>query len=319
MNYFSNVAGQEQAVKILSKSLESGMLSHAYIFTGAAGVGKMHTARAFAESIISQSDKDAKMFFKNNMHPDLLIIEKRPEKTVIIKEQITSEMEPWLQLKPFRAARRVVIIRDAHLMRNEVANSLLKTLEEAPRYAIIILVSDENRMLETILSRCQLIRFHSVNEQIIEKLLLNRGVEADKAYRVSQLASGSINAALRYASEENFSDRWEIAQMIVTSLASGQLIEVYLSAEKMELDPDLISSMLETLLRDIYIYKLTNRKELLIIAENIQIMRKLKMVNDIKIKKAINSINNLRELYRTNVNTLSINLNICWEVWEAFQ
>lgn len=319
MTYFSNVAGQEQAVKLLGKSLETGNISHAYLFIGAAGVGKMHTAISFAESIINQSDKDAHLFFRDNMHPDLLIIEKRADKTVIIKEQITGEIEPWLALKPYRAARRVIIIRDAHLMRNEVANSLLKILEEPPEYAIIILVSDENRILETILSRCQLIRFYGVNEQTIEKLLLDRGVEAEKAYRASRLAGGNISAALRYASEDNFSDRWDIAQNIVTDLATGELIGVYNSAEKMELDPDLISSMLETVLRDIYIYQLTGQEQLLVLPVNIEITAAIKPVHEAKMKKAINQINNLRELYRSNVNALSINLNICWAIWEALQ
>ncbi len=319
MSYLSSVAGQEQAVKLLNKSLETGTISHAYLFIGAAGVGKMHTAKAFAQSIISQSDKDAHLFFRDNMHPDLLIIEKRADKTVIIKEQITGEIEPWLALKPYRAQRRVIIIRDAHLMRNEVANSLLKILEEPPKYAIIILVSDENRILETILSRCQLIRFYGINEQTIEKLLLDRGVEAERAYRASRLASGNISAALRYASEDNFSDRWDIAQNIVTDLATGELIGVYDSAEKMELDPDLISSMLETVLRDVYIYQLTGQEQLLVIPVNIEITAAVKPVNEAKIKKAINQINNLRELYRSNVNALSINLNICWAIWEALQ
>lgn len=319
MIYLNKVAGQEQAVKMLGKSLETGTISHAYLFTGAAGVGKMHTAKAFAESIISQSDKDAHLFFRENMHPDLLIIEKRADKTVIIKEQITGEMEPWLALKPYRAARRIVIIRDAHLMRSEVANSLLKILEEPPQYAIIILISDENRILETILSRCQLVRFYGVNEQIIEKLLLDRGVAAEKAYRASRLAGGNINAALRYAGEDDFSARWDIARNIVVSLAGGELIGVYDSAEKMELDPDLISSMLETVLRDIYIYQSTGQQQLLAIPVNIEITGVVKPLNGSKIKKAINSIANLRELYRSNVNALSINLNICWAIWEAWQ
>lgn len=319
MNYLSQVAGQEQAVEILSRSLKSDMLSHAYIFIGPAGVGKMHTAMAFARDILSQSDGEADKFFKNNMHPDLMVIEKSPEKTVIIKEQITGEMEPWLQLKPYRAARRIVIIRDAHLMRNEVANSLLITLEEAPLYAIIILISDENQVLDTILSRCQLIRFHGVRQQIIEEMLLQQGVEKFKAYQASHLANGSIGSGLRYAHEEDFAGRWEIARSIVTDLASGQTIGVYTSAEKMERDPDLISSILETVLRDIYIYNLTNKEELLAIPENNKIAAAIKTRSHSKIKRAIERVNSLRELYRTNVNSHSINHNICWEVWEAFR
>jgi len=319
MKYLSCVAGQEQAVKILGKSLETGAISHAYIFIGTAGIGKMHTAKAFAESIISQSDKEAHLFLRDNMHPDLLIIEKRADKTVIMIEQIIGEIGPWLALKPYRATRRVVIIRDAHLMRNEAANSLLKILEEPPEYAVIILVSDENRILETILSRCQVIRFYGVNEQTIEKMLLERGVEPEKAYRASRLAGGNISNAIRYAGEDDFTARWDIARNIVTGLAGGEIIEVYNSAEKMELDADLISSMVETVLRDIYIYQTTRQEHLLVIPENILIAAATKKLNEIRIKKAIREIAELRELYRSNVNPLTININICWTIWEALQ
>ena len=75
MEDMGKIAGQEQAVRMLSKSLEMGTISHAYLFMGAAGIGKMHTARLFAESIISQSDKDVHLFLKDNVHPDILIKE----------------------------------------------------------------------------------------------------------------------------------------------------------------------------------------------------------------------------------------------------
>lgn len=319
MNYLGTVAGHEQAVKILSKSLETGAISHAYLFLGASGIGKMHTAKAFAQSIISQSDKDAQLFFRDNIHPDVLIIEKRDDKTVITIEQITGDIEPWLALKPFRAARRIVIIRDAHLMRNEAANSLLKILEEPPAYAVIILISDENRILETILSRCQVIRFFGINEQTIEKLLLERGIESERAYRASRLAGGNISNAIKFADDADFSGRWQIAWEIVTRLAELDRIEIYLSAEKMELDPELISSMVETILRDIYIYQATGEKDLLVIPENHGIAQELKKLNEFKIKKAIKNIADLRELYRSNVNVLTININICWALWEALQ
>lgn len=319
MNDHSKISGQEQAVKILSKSLATGLISHAYLFIGAEGIGKMHTAKLFAESIISQSDKDAHLFFKDNIHPDILIIEKKADKTVITIEQITSEIEPWLALKPFRASRRVVIIRDAHLMRNEAANSLLKILEEPPGYAVIILISDENRILETVLSRCQVIRFFAVNERTIEKLLLNRGVEPDRAYRASRLAGGNISRAIKFAGDDDFSSKWDLAREIVTKLSSQDRLEIFLGAEKMDSDADFICSMIETVLRDIYIFQATGEENALVIPENLLIAKKMKKLNESKVKEGIKNIARLRELYRTNVNVLTININICWVLWEALQ
>ncbi len=319
MEDMGKIAGQEQAVRMLSKSLEMGTISHAYLFMGAAGIGKMHTARLFAESIISQSDKDAHLFFKDNVHPDILIIEKKTDKTVIMIEQITGEIEPWLALKPFRAARRVVIIRDAHLMRNEAANSLLKILEEPPEYAVIILISDENRILETILSRCQLIRFFAVHEQTIEKLLLERGIEPERAYRAARLSGGNIGRAIRFAEEDDFSSQWDLAREMVMNSSRRERIEIFLALEKMDSDADLISSMLETILRDIFIFQVTGEESTLIIPENLNMAKEMKKLNKFKVQEGIKAIAELRDLYRTNVNALTININICWALWEALQ
>jgi len=98
-------------------------------------------------------------------------IERLEKKTQISIEQINREMEPWLAMKPFRAAHRVIIINEAHLLSLPAANALLKTLEEPPPYAVIILVADEMMLLETIVSRCQRLRFGLLSEKTLGDFL----------------------------------------------------------------------------------------------------------------------------------------------------
>jgi len=319
MNYFSNIIGQDRAIKMLEKAINNNTISHAYLFTGAAGVGKMLSAVAFAHTIIHQADKDAALYFKEGLHPDLLIIKKLEKRTLISKEQISKEMEPWLALKPYRASHRVVIIQDCHLMSLEAANALLKTLEEPPEYGVIILVSDENNLLETIISRCQLIRFFSVNDIEIEKFLIKRGFDQDVSYRASRLGQGSISTALCFAEEKGFQKVWNMAGTIIKDLARGQLIEVFKAAEKMERDPLLLINMIETILRDICIYQETKKEEFMYIPENVEFARLIKGINSKPIMKALNEISSLKTYYRRNVNPLVISTNISYEVWEALQ
>lgn len=319
MDYFSAIVGQNKAIEQLKKSLQRNSVSHAYLFLGPSGIGKMLTAEAFARSVIQAGDPDADLYFKENLHPDLLTISRVENKTVIGKEQITKEMEPWLGLKPYRATRRVVIIRDSHLMSQEAANALLKTLEEPPEYALIILVADDGNLLETIVSRCQLLRFFALTEQEIEQYLLDRGIDPVKAGDAARLGQGSIALARRFVEEEALTEIWDIAGSIVEKLAGGEKVEIFNTAEQMERDPDLICSMLVTILRDINIFKMTSREDLLTLPGSRHAAQMIREDQALRLMKAIERIMALRNYYRTNVNSLLINMNISYELWKAFQ
>ncbi|MDD2619537.1 MAG: hypothetical protein PHC92_02550 [Syntrophomonadaceae bacterium] len=317
MDYFSNIVGQNKAISLLKKSIKHNSISHAYLFLGPAGIGKMLTAEAFARSVIQSGDPEAQLYFKENLHPDLQIINRLENKSMIGKEQITKELEPWLGLKPYRTSRRVAIIRDSHLMSQEAANALLKTLEEPPEHALIILVSDDSNLLETIISRCQLLRFFNHNDHEIEKYLLNRQVDPDKARHASRLGQGSISLALRFVEEEALQEIWAVSSSMVEQMISGEKVEIFNTAEKMERNPDLISNMLVTILRDINIFKKTGREELLTLPGSARIAQLLKEDRSLLLIEAIGNIMSLKTYYRSNVNSLLINMNISYELWKA--
>lgn len=319
MDYFSAIVGQNRAIEQLKKSVKHNSVSHAYLFLGPAGIGKMLTAEALARTVIQTGDPDAGLYFKENLHPDLLIINRLENKTLIGKEQITKEMEPWLGLKPYRAARRVVIIRDSQSMSQEAANALLKTLEEPPDYALIILVADDSNLLETIMSRCQLLRFFPLLDHEIENYLLSRGIEPEKAKNASCLGQGSISLAGRFVEEEALQEIWSIAGTIIEQMAGGRRVEIFNAAEQMEHNPDLICNMLVTILRDINIFKETGREELLTLSGSRRIAELIQEARTLQLMEAIERIMFLKTYYRTNVNSLLINMNISYELWKAFK
>lgn len=318
MEYFSGVIGQEKAVVFLHKCIESGNISHAYLFQGPEGVGKMLTARAFAQALISNFDEGAGVYFQEGLHPDLLVLEVAEGKTRLSKEQIQKQMQSWLALKPYRASNRVVIIRDAHLMSIEAENALLKTLEEPPSYAIIILVADENNLLETIISRCQSVRFLPIPETRIEGYLLQQGIGAGRAYRAARLGRESLAAALRYAEQEDFSALWDIAVEGVNHLSSPGILSVFSTAERMEGAADLVSGMMAMILRDLCIYKETGRDDLLVIPESRDMVACTERLNPLKSREAIQSIFMLQRNYSRNVKPLLNSINIAYQVKNAF-
>lgn len=320
MDYFGEVRGQERAVRLLKNSIGNNNTSHAYVFFGPAGVGKMLTARAFAYVLLSDGDEQAGVYLKDGVHPDLMVIEKQENKTTITKEQISQGMEPWLALKPYRASSRIVIIRDAHLMRDEAANALLKTLEEPPLYAIIILLADEQSLLETIMSRCQQVRFFPLAEAVIEELLTQRGIEPEIAMRAARLAQGSLGDALQFAGGGEIPQAYEAAGEILLDLAGGEIISVFNSAEKMEASPELISGMLETMLRDLVIYKYSGKAEALVLPDNLKVVQTLAgQIDPAKIRGALQRVDDLRRNYRRHVNALVVSTNISYTLWEALK
>lgn len=317
MDYFTGIIGQDRAIDLLRRSMASDNINHAYLFAGPAGIGKTTTALAFAYNLLAAKDSGAQIFLKDKLHPDLLIIEKPENKTVIGKEQITKGVEPWLAVKPFRANRKLVIIKDSNAMSLEAANALLKTLEEPPGYAVIILISDENNLLETILSRCQLVRFFPIRDEEIEKFLINKGLEQKKVYQAARLAQGSLGAAQRYANEEEFDQKWSSVIALVEEFSRGQYQAVFDASQQMEANPNLYTSIMETILRDIYIFQKTNLPELLVNPDNQEVAATIPKIKPEKIRKALNRINSLKKYYRSNVNSFLISTNITYEVFAA--
>lgn len=318
MNSFQGIIGQDRAVSTLQKALLSDHISHAYLFIGPPGVGKYLTARALAQAIIITEDPMGEAYWREHVHPDFMLIEKADNKTQIGIEQITRELEPWLALKPYRAKRRVVIIKDAHLLSLPSANALLKTLEDPPPYAVIILVADENNLIETVVSRCQLLRFSSLTDSDIQDYFLAQGMETSQAVHLARLGQGSISTALLFA-EEEWEGLWALAANIIEDLATGKEYEVFTAAEKMEKNPLVMVSLLETILRDLFIYQQTGDPVTIVMESNQPLCANFKKLNPHKVMQAMDRINSLKKKYKGSVNSLLLNINISYALLDALQ
>lgn len=197
------LVGQVKAKRMLNRSLESGKVPHAYLFRGPEGVGKQLFARGVAEIVNCRQGNAASACgdcvsckkYQSGNHPDFTIVS--PEKGAIKIGQIR-ELCKALAYPPYESALRVVLLEDVHLMRQEAANALLKTLEEPPEQNLLILTADTSQVvLSTILSRCQVVPFCALTNDETSSILLEHDheLEQDEAMLLARFAEGSPGQA----------------------------------------------------------------------------------------------------------------------------
>ena len=185
-NFFLN----EEVNTFLKNIIKNKSLANGYIFYGAEGLGKKQTALQFIKEIFKQSSpsENVEERITNNNHPDFLIIEPNSlistksagssdlEKTVksgseIIKIAQIRNIKTFLSQKSINSEKKIVLIIDAHLLNEAASNCLLKTLEEPSNGIFILLTSKLNLLLDTIISRCQIVRFRSFSSKQIKSIL----------------------------------------------------------------------------------------------------------------------------------------------------
>jgi DNA polymerase-3 subunit delta' len=221
---FDAVAGQARVKAVLERALRGQRLSHAYLFTGQEGLGKLALARELATALVASCggcgacDECARA--RRGLHPDLCVIEAEGEQ--IRLEQIAPVVAD-LALRPFASTCRVWVIPECERLKDEAANKLLKSLEEPPSHVFFLLVTDRlERVKPTIVSRCQVIEFAPLSgEEVVGYLARVHGVAGDEAATLARLARGSVDRAARLAADASGPRRREQYLTHAARLAAG--------------------------------------------------------------------------------------------------
>src|SRR3954462_621555 len=176
--------------------------SHAYLFHGPAGAGKREVARAFAAELLAEGSPDpdnARTRVGHGTHPDLTWVAPSGAADMLVSD-IDEPVVAAAARTPFESARRVFVIERADTMNDEAANRMLKTLEEPPAFAHLVLLTDRpGNVLPTIASRCQHVRFDAPRVDELAARLQEQGVEADTARACARLSLGDGEKALALA------------------------------------------------------------------------------------------------------------------------
>ena len=245
--YFEKIKGQNFAKKYLTNSIKSNMVSHAYMFEGPNGIGKNTMARELAAILLEMEN-----LFNS---PDY--IEIKPDGNSIKIAQIR-KLQSDILVKPYKSYK-IYVIDEAQKMTVEAQNALLKTVEEPPKYAIIILITDNKEsLLDTIKSRCEIIKFTPIPMQEVASYLTMNGIDSKRASLLANFSRGSMKKAIELSESEEFHLMREEVQKYVETFLNGNLIEIMDIQSSIEKYKDQITNILDLLInyfRDIMMVK----------------------------------------------------------------
>lgn len=282
---FEDIIGQERIVGHIKNAITSKKTSHAYIFSGEAGMGKKMMAKRFAMTL--QCEKgganpcmechSCKQAISGNQ-PDIKWLV--PEKTSTIGvDDIREQVVGDIVIKPYSSRYKIYIIDEAHKMNVQAQNALLKTIEEPPEYGIVILLTNNKEtFLQTILSRCVMLEMKPVgNEQIVEYLKSVTKVPDYQAKMVVNFAGGNIGRAIRLASVGEFVKLKEMVLSHLDGLEGALTCDIQRYVKEISEYKDNISEYIDLLMawfRDVLLYKASKDANCLIFAEKILLIDK---------------------------------------------
>ena len=315
MANFKDIIGQESIKKHLQTAIKTGNLSHAYIINGEYGSGRQTIASALAKTIQCQSktdDTDAcgvctscKQAESQN-HPDIKYI--THDKTSISVNDIREQLNNDISIKPYSSEYKIYIIPDANKMTEQAQNALLKTIEEPPVYAIIILLTENcDSLLPTIRSRCVTLTMNPVEKDKICTYLENKfQLEPEQAQIAANYCQGNIGKAIRFASSSDFIEMKNQVLKLLKNLDSMDIASIIDTIKEFSTHKNDINDYLDLMLlwyRDVLMFKVTKDANLLLYSDEYSAISEQATKRDYEnIENIIAAIDKAKVRLKANVN-----------------
>lgn len=242
-----NILGHEWAVDMLRQHAARGEVRHAYLFCGPPGLGRrtlalrlaqaLNCTRPLAPGIPCGLCRDCKQT-EAMQHPDMNVIQAETEGGILKVDQVR-EVQRSLSLKPYQSKYRVALFLRFQEANDNAANALLKTLEEAPAHAILLLTADTpEQLLPTIISRCEILRLRPLPIEAVEADLIERGVDTERARLLAHISGGRPGYARRLVDDVTLLEKREERLNDLQTLLPAARVEKFSYADKLSKDKD---------------------------------------------------------------------------------
>jgi DNA polymerase-3 subunit delta' len=231
---FKEIIGHEQIIEHLQNALTMDKVSHAYIINGPDKSGKMMLAEAFAMALqCEQGGADACMECHSckqaagRNHPDIIYVQHEKPNTISV-DDIRTQVNNDITIKPYSSRHKIYIIDEAEKMNIQAQNALLKTIEEPPAYAVILLLSNNaDNFLPTITSRCVTLNIKAVpDDKILSYLMKQYQIPDYQAQICAAFAQGNVGKAICLASSEDFNEMKASVLQLIKRLHEIDLYEM---------------------------------------------------------------------------------------------
>ena len=286
MATFKDIVGQEQIKEHFQNAIRSGKISHAYIINGEKSSGKEFIAKVFAQTL--QCEKggtepccechSCKQAMSENQ-PDIIKVQHEKPNSISV-DDIRFRINNDVAIKPYSSPYKVYIVNEAEKMTVPAQNALLKTLEEPPEYVIILLLTTNvDSLLPTILSRCVVLNMKPVSDDLVRKYLMEEQQVPDyKAEVCVAFARGNVGKAKALASSEDFENVKAEALSLLKYIQDMELNEIVAAIKKINEYKLEINDYLDIMAiwyRDVLLFKATADVDHLVFREEIQALRKV--------------------------------------------
>ena len=311
---FNNIIGHEEIIRHLKNAMQTGKVSHSYIFTGGAGSGKKLLATTFAMTLQCEAggtepcqkcESCKKAIGKN--HPDIIMVNHEKPGTITIDE-IREQVIHDVAVKPYYSPHKIYIIPDADLMTPQAQNALLKTIEEPPEYAVIMLLTQNvDALLPTIQSRCVRLDLKVVDDSLVKKYLMEHLHVPDYQAEIdASFAQGSIGRAREAATSEEFSNMTQNALKLLKYANKMEVYELADEIKKLSEEKHNINDYLDIFqfwFRDVLMFKATREIDNLVFKQEINFIKEQASQRSYEnLEKILDAIAKTQVRLRANVN-----------------
>ena len=281
---FKDVVGHKDIIKYIKNTVTEDKVSHAYILNGPRGAGKKMLSLLFAETLLCEKGGEepcnvchsCKQVNSGN-HPDIIRVTHEKPNTISV-DDIREQINQTIAIKPYQGPYKIYIVDQADLMTVQAQNALLKTIEEPPAYAVIMLLTENaDTLLPTITSRCVMLKLRNIKDTLIKKYLMeNLEVPDYKADVCTAFAQGNMGRAIMLANSEHFNEIRDDAVQLLKYIHDMELSEIVKAVNHITVYKLEITDYLDIIMiwyRDVLLYKATKDMEKVVFKDQMQAIK----------------------------------------------